>query len=286
MIVIIKLCKWLYINPLTIVLFILCFITRKLELLAITYAVMLAHELAHLSAALAIGLKPSYIAIQPFGVNLKLKNRLVYSLADEMILYLAGPLVNAVLSLSATILRAYMPSVWLDDFIIKNLALFLMNLLPVVPLDGGIIIKKIMMHRMGYQKANRMMRLISTLLTTAMVLFGIYLVYRTAFNFSVLFLCVFLLANIFTQKEKYNIDFIRELMFFKEKCRDYQNKKVTLLVRKKGDDIRKIAERFTSGNYYIIYFLDKNGQIDDIVTETELIQRMVGFERQENIRAA
>ena len=54
-------------------------------MLCVTYAVMILHELAHCLAAVCIGLKISHIDFYPFGVNLKLKNKFVYSLADEII---------------------------------------------------------------------------------------------------------------------------------------------------------------------------------------------------------
>ena len=46
-------------------------------MLCVTYVVMILHELAHCLAAVCIGLKISHIDFYPFGVNLKLKNKLV-----------------------------------------------------------------------------------------------------------------------------------------------------------------------------------------------------------------
>ena len=80
--VMIKIFGYIYVHFLTVVLFLVCFIIGKLETLFITYLIMFVHELSHLIAASAIGLKPSYIAFYPFGVNLKLKNKLVCSLSD------------------------------------------------------------------------------------------------------------------------------------------------------------------------------------------------------------
>ena len=51
-------------------------------MLCVTYAVMILHELAHCLAAVCTD-KISHIDFYPFGVNLKLKNKFVYSLADE-----------------------------------------------------------------------------------------------------------------------------------------------------------------------------------------------------------
>ena len=60
---------------------------------------MTIHEVAHLIAALSIGLMPEKLKFQPYGVNLTLKNKIIYSFSDEVILYLSGPFTNIFLSL-------------------------------------------------------------------------------------------------------------------------------------------------------------------------------------------
>lgn len=41
----------------------------RLELLAMTYGIMLVHELFHLGAAILIGLRPASMAFIPFGAK-------------------------------------------------------------------------------------------------------------------------------------------------------------------------------------------------------------------------
>ncbi len=67
-------------------------------------------------AAMAIGLKVSDMTLYPFGVNLKLKNKMVYSLADEIILYLSGPLFNVFSELVSMTVYKYFQSEMLKFF--------------------------------------------------------------------------------------------------------------------------------------------------------------------------
>lgn len=236
---------------------------------------MLLHELAHLVAAIYIGLVPSHIIIEPFGVNLRLKNQVVYSLSDEIILYLAGPLVNLLFSLGGMILNAKLASPWLSDFIIKNIALFTINILPILPLDGGVILKKILSHLFGHKNAFVIMRTVTGAMTLTLATIGIILTVKSQFNFSVIFLCVFLIMNIFMQKEKYNVDFVRELMFYRKKGSDLKSKKIRLLAANKGDSARSVAEKFTKNSFSITFVLDDNYRIENIVTESELMDRII-----------
>lgn len=83
------------------------------------------HEIGHLTALLALKIKPKFICLNFFGIGLKYQNNL--SERKEFIVIFFGPLVNLILFL---ILK--------DD---SNLILFLINSIPVLPLDGGRMLK-------------------------------------------------------------------------------------------------------------------------------------------------
>ncbi|HIU47996.1 MAG TPA: hypothetical protein IAB04_01380, partial [Candidatus Avimonoglobus intestinipullorum] len=144
--------------------------------------------------------------------------------------------------------------------------------LPIVPLDGGVVVKKIVMHRIGYRAAERVMNGISAVFIALFAGLGVYMAVRSSFHFSVCFFVLFLLGNIFVSREKYNIDFVRELMFYKEKGRSFQNRTVKTVLLQKGAEPKELAKRFTLGNYYIVFVVDAAGQIDDILTETQMLE--------------
>lgn len=269
---ILKISKWLYINPLVLALIALCYITRQLEPLLITYFIMICHETAHLTAALFIGLKPSYIAIHPFGVNLRLKNKIICSLSDEIILYFAGPFLNIMLALISALFLRYFKSEYAYDFYIKNICLFVINMLPILPLDGGVILKKIIMYKKGYKYAQNVMNAVSALFICVVIVFGVYLIYINNMNFSVLLLAVFMIGNIFTQREKYNIDFVKEIIFYKNK--NYKNKPVKIYAVPDSESYSNISLKFDMQNFHIVFFLNSNGSIEDILTETEILNRV------------
>lgn len=267
----IKLCKWLYINPLSLLLFGICYFTGKLEFLLISYGVMFIHECAHLLAAVCIGLKPAYMVFQPFGLNLRLKNKIVYSLADEIILYLSGPFSNVIMAgIFAVLDYRSGNNTWLHYAYLQNLVLFITNMMPIIPLDGGIVLKKIIMSKTSYKKAERIMMAVSSLFVLGIIAAG-FRFFMAEHNFSILFLLLFILGNIFTQKEKYNIDFIKELMFYHEKGKQYQKQNVRLLTAGKNDNLRLLAKNFNIRDFFIVFLLNTNGEIDDILTETQII---------------
>ena len=205
----IKISKYIYIHYTTVFLFLICYFNRNLEILAVSYISIFLHELAHLIAALCIGLKSSHIVLYPFGANLKLKNTLIYSFADEIILYISGPLLNAFIAVLSIFMVKY-GKIW-NYIYWNNLALFLFNLLPISPMDGGILLKKFLTRKMGYRIGEKIIKVISVIMITGLIIAEIILIQISKFNFSIIFICVFLIGNIFTNKEKYHIDIAKEI---------------------------------------------------------------------------
>lgn len=266
----IKLTKYLRINVLTIALFIICFYTGYWKTLCITYSVMLCHEAAHMFSAIAIGLKVSHITFYPFGVNLSLKNKMVYSLADEIILYVSGPLLNIFTALVSITVYKHIPSEGLRFFYISNMMLFVMNMLPAIPLDGGVILKKCLMYRFGSNLAKRIMTVISAVIAAAVTMLGIYVIYYTKMNFSIFLFALLMIGNMFTQSEKYNVDFVKELMFHNKKKKD----KIKHIIANEDKDYREIAKDFDMHSYSIVYLTNKEEGIERILTEGQIMKEL------------
>ena len=268
----IKICKGVYIHYTTVMLFTVCWFTRRLELLAISYFTVFLHELAHLLSAFLIGIEPSYIAFFPFGVNLRIKSRIIYSLSDELILYMSGPLLNALLALFAQVFlcKCYYGQI----FYWNNIGLFLLNMLPVMPLDGAVVLKRIISDKIGVSAAGKILRYSSIMLILLMISAETLFVVKESFNFTIIFVTIFLTANIFTNTEKYNINFVKELIYIRSKRKKDFTKAEVCLVNEDYDD-RKIVEQFNASKSYIIFKKNERGNISSILSEEEIIDRIL-----------
>ena len=267
----INITKHIKINPLTIVLFTLGIIFKCPTVFFVSYAVMALHETAHLVAAVCVGLKVDCVILQPFGLNLRLKNRIVNTFSDEVILYLSGPLFNALAALLALWLYHISGAEVVREFYGSNIALFAVNLLPAMPLDGGVLLKRYISRRMGHRTATNVSRMVSAVICAALLIIGAYVVTVNRTNFSLILFSLLLLGNIFTQQEKYNVDFVSELMFSEKKKKN----RVRLIAADADCDMVDVAARLNRGYYTIVYFIDDSGKIADTKTETEIIENLI-----------
>ncbi len=168
----------------------------------------LIHELGHLAAAVACGVRIAGMRLDLFGARLELPGLLSYR--QELLVALGGPAANL---LTATVLfRAWTacgcpvcgasPSLsgWalvLGVLLPASLGLCAVNLLPVATLDGGRILSCLLSLTLGADAARRVLRLLSLFLLSLLWLLSVYALLRAGqflslfvFSFSLLVRCM------------------------------------------------------------------------------------------------
>lgn len=128
------------------------------------------HECGHLAALCALGGKPDQLTLSFYGFGLRYSSRL--SAVQEAVVLLTGPAVNAVLWLL------------LQDTI--NPVLFILNSLPIYPLDGGRLAALFLKPSV--------LRLISIGTLSAVLLLAVYL-FVVYHSFSLLLIAVYLMIS-------------------------------------------------------------------------------------------
>lgn len=168
----------------------------------------LIHELGHLAAAVACGVRITGMRLDLFGARLELPGLLSYR--QELLVALGGPAAN--LLTAAVLFRAWTacgcpvcgasPSLsgWalvLGVLLPASLGLCAVNLLPVASLDGGRILSCLLSLTLGADAARRVLRLLSLFLLSLLWLLSVYALLRAGqflslfvFSFSLLVRCM------------------------------------------------------------------------------------------------
>ena len=185
---------------------------------------------------------------------------------------MAGPLSNILMALIALFIG--FKNEFLIDFYYKNLALFLINILPIVPLDGGMVMKKILNYRLGYDGGNKAMKVISFLfLLVLMTLFAVFL-YLQKFNPSLCIFAVFLIGNVIFSKEKYDTNLLKELLYAREK----RSKKSTSYAKVLETDYKtpkiEIAKKFKPCEKCFVFLTD-NSKIKEIISKEQIVEYLL-----------
>ena len=150
---------------------IIFYFTKQIEIYVYLMLFAFIHEIGHLIAGLALGMKPEKIEIMPFGFSLsfktnvkdfnkKIKKGNMLGI-KKIIVAFAGPLTNLIIILITSYINIDIIKQLM--IIYTNFLIFAFNLIPIYPLDGGRILKEFLHINFGIQKTEKMIFLISNI---------------------------------------------------------------------------------------------------------------------------
>lgn len=194
----IKIWKNIYIHY-SLLLIALCFaLGDAYNAAGFTMVSVIAHELGHITMLFIRGHKPQKIIIHAFGTVINAEN---LSLKDMVITAMAGPLFSLILCVVFYFL--YMP------LFTPNLLIGLINLFPIMPLDGGRSLYYILVKVSGKKGGRIIMRVMGITFGILILVPGVILFLYSGYNISMLMLgfFVFITAISFTSTEPVKFTF-------------------------------------------------------------------------------
>ena len=148
---------------LKILLFLLLFfLLKNIDTYLIFLVFVIIHELAHLFWGILIGGKPRKLYLNPLGVSLEFYTYGKNNSLNKICFLAIGPITNLVIAI--LFYYFYEHSQYKFKIVFTNLALCLFNLIPIVPLDGGKILREGLKSIIGIEKANKITIVLSKII--------------------------------------------------------------------------------------------------------------------------
>lgn len=154
------------------------------------FASIILHEAAHGIISALLGQSPSSIEITPLGAVMRLEDEGKLPAFKRMLMILAGPAMSLMLCWLAVFLarHATLDIQIAQMLLLSNLSILLLNLLPVLPLDGGRLLMLLLERLIPKPIAVRMMKIISTAAGIGLILVNIRFSWRNGgWNLSLAF---------------------------------------------------------------------------------------------------
>ena len=157
------------------------------------------HEIGHIIAAKICNIPLGELKLGIFGAALTPKT-LLCSYKKEIILCIAGPLVN--LTLAIILFPLFNYGKFLSLFISASLFLGTLNLLPIYDFDGGRILYCLLSSKLSVEASTKILKTVSFVLIFMLWCLSVYLLLRLSSSISLFVFSISLFAKIFlSQKE-------------------------------------------------------------------------------------
>lgn len=264
------------INYFLIPILVLSFYANYLKQLSTVLVVVLLHEGVHCLISYSYHIQVSEIMLFPFGGVVKAENELGVDPIKEIMIAISGPLFNfALLFLLIFIKTVFRYNSEGLDFLIRvNIVIGSFNLLPVIPLDGGRVIRSTLTLWLGLKKATLAAIQIGKVICYIVCFIGVSLTIKDYQNIYIVFISFFLYYSLLQERKMANFFLMKEILRKKKTLQDrgiMNSKYLTVL---ESVDIKHLLQEFSYGKYHFITVVSEAGRVLGTVSESEILDGM------------
>ncbi|MFO7152284.1 MAG: site-2 protease family protein [Bacillota bacterium] len=238
---------------------------------------ILVHEISHISAARAVGIKVEELELLPLGGRINIKGFYQSSRESEVAVVLAGPAGNLLMA-AVFISLTYQGLVDYDTanvFVRYQLTLGLFNLLPALPLDGGKIFMLWLSQMVSFIKAVRMAARAGKIL--AFFLWALFLAtaLNSGPNLMLLIAGTFLFWAAGQEEKQAPFMFMSYMAYKKESLIEKGLLPVQAMVAFGKMPVKQVLFRLNPQSFHLVYVVDKSYRLKKCLTETEIFDTII-----------
>lgn len=148
--------------------FFLLFLILPIPTVIAVFISILVHELSHAYVADRLGWMVSGVNIDLFSGSAAIDTNIHER--DSIPVVAAGPISNLILAVISFSLAIVFPNTFLLTMVVVNILLFLFNILPIYPMDGGRLLRDTLYLKLKDRRRSVRISAIVSLITTSLVL--------------------------------------------------------------------------------------------------------------------
>jgi len=266
------------VNPLFFALLAAASLLGLLPQALLLFASVLWHETAHVLTAKLHHLDVTEVELLPFGGVARFEALLQTNPRLEWRIAAVGPLSSAALmALLYWACRIWaIPQSLYEFAMLANAGLALFNLLPALPLDGGRMLRSVLVRRRGFRAATELAARVGQAVAVVMCCWGAYTLYRGYFGGATFVaLGVFVFTSASSERKHAAYVLMRYLTSRKTAIRLQRVLPVKHLLAAAETSVGEVVQRFEPPAYHIIWVMSPDGELVGSVGELELISALL-----------
>lgn len=236
---------------------------------------VLLHEIGHGIVAKLLGIKVEEIELFPYGGVAKMEDITKYGGYTEALIAVAGPAVSGAIAAIGAILSE--GSEFFNTIAQFNIILMSFNILPALPLDGGRILRNVLLHFMSYKQATKIMVISGRMIAIALVLYNIVIIYSGNTSLAYIIIGVFIYMGCHKEMKYCSYYYLLHKNNYK-KVHSGKRRLRTRIINVHDDTmIRFAANQFSPSTVCIVHLLDASGQIIKVLSEADIMDAFLKY---------
>lgn len=294
--------QFFQINILFIPVLISAILGRYVTEFIIAYFCAAIHETAHIYMAKRTDIPVSGVEIKPFGICVKLKNRIINNPLSEIKTAFAGPLINLLMAFCTFMIQNINNSISefsivannrflqittthisnfffsnceiIRYFTYSNLGMAFINLLPILPLDGGRILRAGLSYLTTKTKAQKITVSVSRIPVILILSAAVYGLLTLKFNFSLILISAFILSSITNEDKNTSYITINEILNQSSLIDNNTPQRALVISAHYSTPARFILRYLNTEKQHIIFVTDDYAKNIKILTDKQIINSM------------
>lgn len=229
-----------------------------------------------MAAAAKMGRVIYSVKVLPVGINAAIMENDLRDVKSTII-YAAGPVANILLSLGGLLANTYCLQQSNDMlfFISSNLYLAAFNLLPIIPMDGGMILREVLWGHVGLFSARKYLKRINRVLAFVLVIFGMIQLVNSTWNFSLIIMGVYVFFAFGEGGIEMSLMNVKSIIYRRARLLKKGIYQARDLVVIKSLHMSEVLKHMDFDRFHIIYVLDDELNILKVMTEQEVIDSLL-----------
>jgi stage IV sporulation protein FB len=265
----------LRIHPLFILLLFFSLLTGYVLEVITLFSIVFIHELGHIAAAKSYQWRIREVQLTPFGGVALMDDDGAIPAHEEVIVSISGPFMNLVMVALAYMLYQFRlwSSDWTDYFVQANLILCLFNLLPILPLDGGRVLRACLSFVLPYYQT--LQRTSSMSIWVSAFIVGIciagFAFGKSAINYMIM--AIFLVYSNWHEKKMTPFRFIRFLLFREQRVKQWLQigKLAKPILTHPHAPIYQVVQHFMREKPHVIIIMNHQGNVVGLMEEKRIV---------------
>lgn len=264
----------LRVNPLFLLIFIVFSLAGMFQEVLIAFIIVLLHEFVHLLVAGKAGYRVNQIELFPFGGVAEYRGLMEMEPWQEVKVALAGPLFNFTLVaiFYMLIFSGIYPETELISLVMKyNLLIGGFNLIPALPLDGGRILRALLVSKWGFQKGTLVSVRIAKMMSLSGGIAGVIGLLLNLSNIWFLFISFFVYGAAVKEEKQILYRLLSYLTHREEVVKALKIKLVFAQVVQGELPLKEVIYDINPVKFNLFYVLDVDSNLAGVVTELRLL---------------